>query len=231
MTAEKGLILDLWIMFLFYDGIEPPVGVFDKFKAIGPQSDTTKTMSYIDLVKQNNQFILRGQRYVITTETTPLALDHQTGVNALQSYYNHFADTAKSVLEVPNLIASIAFQPMPRAITRKAANFGGDVMSFSPEHDYLILELDYSYIGASNDEKIDSATQRLYSGFNEMIEDYIDDGSLPDIHRPLFMNDLYWRQDYWARAGEEKRERALNVRRDVDEDGFFLERTSGFKIE
>jgi hypothetical protein len=38
-------------MFLFYDGPEPPQGVFDRFKAIGP-TETTKTWdSYYDLVR------------------------------------------------------------------------------------------------------------------------------------------------------------------------------------
>jgi hypothetical protein len=37
-------------MFLFYDGPEPPQGVFDRFKALNP-TDTTKTWdTYYDLV-------------------------------------------------------------------------------------------------------------------------------------------------------------------------------------
>lgn len=38
-------------MFLFYDGPEPPKGVFDNFTALNP-TDTTKTWdSYNDLVR------------------------------------------------------------------------------------------------------------------------------------------------------------------------------------
>ncbi|KAL1961450.1 hypothetical protein VTO42DRAFT_178 [Malbranchea cinnamomea] len=230
MTANKGLLVDLWIMFLFYDGIEPPLGVFDNFTAIGPILSTTKTTSYLDLVKQNNQFILRGQRYVIATETLPLpssGTDPKAGIEVLQSLYDHFKDTAKSILEVPALIASIALQPLPRAVTRKAAERGGDLMSFSPDHDYIVLEYDYSYIGAANDRKVDSATQTLYSGSKNLIQRNIDNGVLPDIHRPLFMNDAYYRQDYWGRLGAEQRELAMAVRRDVDPQKFWQDRTSG----
>lgn len=50
VTAEHAALLNTWIMFLFYDGPEPPEGVFDKFKALEPV-DTTKTWdSYYDLV-------------------------------------------------------------------------------------------------------------------------------------------------------------------------------------
>jgi hypothetical protein len=50
-TTEHTALLSLWILFLFYDGPSPPEGVFDSFKAIGPELDTTKTWdSYYDLV-------------------------------------------------------------------------------------------------------------------------------------------------------------------------------------
>jgi hypothetical protein len=50
VTCEHGLLIHTWIMFLFYDGPEPPEGVFTNFAAIGP-TDTTKTWdSYYDLV-------------------------------------------------------------------------------------------------------------------------------------------------------------------------------------
>lgn len=50
VTSDYGALVDTWIMFLFYDGPEPPEHVFKKFKDIGP-IDTTKTWdSYYDLV-------------------------------------------------------------------------------------------------------------------------------------------------------------------------------------
>jgi len=42
-------------MFLFYDGPEPPAGVFDEFTAILHTSKTWDT--YYDLLKNNNFFI------------------------------------------------------------------------------------------------------------------------------------------------------------------------------
>jgi len=51
VTADHAALINTWIMFLFYDGPEPPKGVFDNFTALNP-IDTTKTWdSYNDLVR------------------------------------------------------------------------------------------------------------------------------------------------------------------------------------
>lgn len=59
LTAEHGLVIDLWIMFLFYNGPEPPAGVFDEFTAIEHTSTTKTWDSYYDLLKNNDAFILQ----------------------------------------------------------------------------------------------------------------------------------------------------------------------------
>lgn len=123
VTCEHGLLIHTWIMFLFYDGPEPPEGVFTNFTAIGP-TDTTKTWdSYYDLLKHNDIFILH-QRYTIATETTPLP-NKTVGAEVMQRYYDHWFNVTNTVLEVPNMLGSIAFQPMPRTITSKAKARGG----------------------------------------------------------------------------------------------------------
>jgi hypothetical protein len=43
----------------------------------------------------------------------------------MQSYYDHWFNITNTVLEVPNVIGSLALQPMPRAITSKAKAKGG----------------------------------------------------------------------------------------------------------
>ncbi|EAW10965.1 FAD-binding oxidoreductase [Aspergillus clavatus NRRL 1] len=224
VTVEKGLLIHTWIMFLFYDGPEPPEGVFTNFTAI-PHTSTTKTWdSYYDLLKHNDLFILHGQRYTIATETTPLP-NKTVGAEVMQGYYDHWLDVAKSVLDVTGVIASLAFQPMPRTITSKAKALGGDLLDFPTDQDYIIIELDYSYAFAIDDNKIDAAVQRLYGGFDNIISANIDKGLLPDVYRPLFMNDAYFRQDYWGRI--RTKEQALQTRLKYDPDGFFQKRTSG----
>ncbi|KAI9925784.1 hypothetical protein MW887_005590 [Aspergillus wentii] len=224
VTYEHAALVSTWIMFLFYDGPSPPDGVFSNFTNIGP-TDTTKTFdSYYDLLKNNDIFILHGQRYTIATETTPLP-SKKVGPKVMQKYFDHWFNVTDTVLEVPNVIGSIAFQPMPRTITSKAKAMGGDLIDFPVDQDYIVIELDFSYASASDDEKINAANKNLYSGFNTIIQDFIDDKILPDIYRPLFMNDANFGQDYWGR--NRNKEQALQTRLKYDPDGFFQNRTSG----
>ncbi|KAJ9313558.1 CAZyme family AA7 [Paecilomyces variotii] len=225
VTTEHAAVLNTWIIFLFYDGPSPPEGVFSNFTAIGPVIDSTKTWdSYYDLLKNNDQFILHGQRYTIATETTPLP-NKTVGAEVMQSYYDHFFNVSSSILEVTGLIGSLAFQPMPRTITSKAKALGGDILDLPTDQDYIIFEMDFSYSFAIDDEKVDAANQQLYNGLGELVEKHIDGGLLPDVYRPLFMNDAYYRQDYWGRV--RTKETALQTRLKYDPDGFFQKRTSG----
>ena len=60
-----------------------------------------------------------------------------------------------------------------------------------------------------------------------MVQKNIDEGLLPDLYRPLFMNDLYFRQDYWSRIDPASKAFALETRLRYDPDGFFQKRTGG----
>ncbi|KAL5352265.1 hypothetical protein ACLOAV_002212 [Pseudogymnoascus australis] len=223
-TADRSALLDTWILFFFYDGLEPPAGVFDNFTHIGPILKTTQTRSYLELVKFNDQFILEGQRYVIATETFPLP-NKTEGAEVMRSIYDHWTSVTKSIILEPGLLSSIAFQPMPRSITSKAKALGGDLMDFEATHDYIIVELDFSYLFASSDTAVDAATQNLYGGMRNIIDQHVENGLLDDIYRPLFMNDAYFREDYWGRL--RTAEKARLVRHAVDPEGFFQTRTSG----
>ncbi|PLB53475.1 FAD dependent oxidoreductase [Aspergillus steynii IBT 23096] len=224
VTAEHAALLNTWIMFLFYDGPEPPNGVFDKFKALKP-TDTTKTWdSYYDLLKNNDFFILKGQRYTIATETTPVP-DKSAGKEVMQTYYDHWFNVTKSVIDVPGVIGSLAFQPMPGAITKKAKAKGGDLYNFPTDTNYIVLELDFSYLFPASDKRIDEANRRLFNGFDEHISEFVDQGVLPDVRRPIFLNDANYAQDYWGRS--ESTQHAREVREIYDPDMFFQKRTSG----
>ena len=63
-----------------------------------------------------------------------------------------------------------------------------------------------------------------------MVDGFVADGTLPDVYRPLFMNDAYFRQDYWSRLKPQTRQAALAARQRVDPSGLFEVRTGGFKM-
>ncbi|KAJ5806765.1 hypothetical protein N7474_010357 [Penicillium riverlandense] len=223
LTSEHGAVIDLWIMFLFYDGPEPPAGVFDEFTAIDHTSTAKTWDSYYDLLKNNDFFILHGQRYTIATETTPVP----DNSSVLQEYYDHWFKVTESVLDVTGVLGSIAFQPVPKSFSQAAKAKGGDLLDVPTDTNYIFIELDFSYALSVDDDTIDQANQNLYGGMNTIIQKNIDNGVLPDVYRPLFMNDAYYRQDYWSRIKPESHQSALKTRLRYDPDGFFQTRTSG----
>ncbi|KAI0753246.1 FAD binding domain-containing protein [Daedaleopsis nitida] len=242
MTSEITVAnaVHIWIMFLFYDGPEPPVGTFDMFTSLKPDINSAKTRSYYDLLGFNDWAVLKGSIYTIATETTTLSPNASETFAHLQNCYNHWANVSKSVMDVPGLVASVAFQPYPakfaqRAKAVDAAHGGsGDMIAFDDAADRIIFEFDFSYwpgFGAGNDVKVDDATVRLYGGMKDVVDAAVGAGSIPDAYRPLFMNDGYFRQDYWGRINPDSKALAESVVSSVDPDSFWKTRTAGgFKL-
>lgn len=69
-----------------------------------------------------------------------------------------------------------------------------------------------------------------YSGLKTLVDGYVADGSLPDVYRPLFMNDCYFREDYWGRLKPEKRQFAQTIRTAVDPAGIMQTLSQGFHL-
>lgn len=229
MTAELSALgaIDMWIMFLLYDGPEPPAGVFDNFTAIGPFTNNCKTRSYYDLLSYNDFAVLKGSIYTITTETIPLP-DVSASPEVLGAVYDNWRNTTESVIGVSGIIGSIAFQPIPKLLARKALEKGGDLIDLDDDVDRLIIEFNYSYFFATDDEKMDTATQKLYTGTRDVVTQYTASGQLPEAYLPLFANDGYFRQDYFSRL--RTADFARQVRDAYDPAGFFAGRTGGWKL-
>lgn len=229
MTAELtslGLI-DMWLMFLFYDGPEPPVGVFDNFTAIAHIVDDTKSRSYADLLSHNNFGVIKTQVFTIATETIPLP-SADVGADFLGDIYNHWRNTTESVIDTLGLIGSIAFQPVPKRLARKAKEAGGDLLDLDDDIDRVILEFDFAWISSLDNERMDAAVKKLPQGAKQIVDEYTAAGKLPEAYLPLFGNDAYYSQDYFGRL--RTADFARRVRDQYDPEGFFASRTGGWKF-
>jgi hypothetical protein len=171
--------------------------------------------------------VLKGSIYAITTETLPLP-DATVGEEVMGAIYDHWRNTTESVIAVPGVIGSIAFQPIPKMLARKALERGGDLIDLDDDVDRIILEFNYSYTFATDDKKMDAATQELYKGTQALVSQFQADGKLPEAYLPLFANDGYYRQDYFGRL--RTADFARSVRDAYDPKGFFAKRTGGFKM-
>lgn len=231
MTAERtlGTAVDLWIMFLYYNGPTPPPGVFDNFTSIGSPINTCKTQSMHALLSGNNWAVVKGSVYTIGTETTPLPPPAH-GKEVLEAFYARWVSVSNSAALVPGLIASIAFQPLPKSLARVARAKGGDLLDVDEDVSRIIMELDYSFLFKSDYAKIDATMRSTYNGLQSLVKGFQQSGKLPQAHLPLFMNDCFYPQDYFGRLKPEKAALARSVRDAVDPGGLWRDRTGGFKF-
>lgn len=82
---------------------------------------------------------------------------------------------------------------------------------------------------ASCTEIMDKAIADTYNGINDIILGYIQQGKLPDVPRPLYLNDINSRQEYWGRL--DTKPKAIEAKEKYDPNGFFTGRTKGgFKL-
>lgn len=231
-TAERagGGLVDTWIMFVFYDGPEPPEHVFKNFTEISHIVDSRKTRSMAEFLSDNNWAVLKGQAYVIGTETIPLPdPSSDIALGMLPTIHEHWRNVTSEVDHILGIVASIAFQPFPRRIAQVAREKGGDLIDFDDDVDRIIIELNYSFSIKSDYDVIDQTLQDTYSGVRNRVLEWQKEGSLPDAYLPLFMNDAFFRQDYFSRLRPKYAELAKSLAEELDPNGLFRDRTGGWK--
>ncbi|KAF3481867.1 uncharacterized protein GIQ15_04626 [Arthroderma uncinatum] len=216
----------LWVIFLTYNGPTPPDDVFRNFTQVPAIRNLTKKQSYHSLMLANDQFITHGKRFAIGAETSV----HPTGPNGpavFQSFIDHWNNITDSLTSVPGMASSLALQPLPRSITTKAKESGGDVVGFDPKYDYMLLQIAVSYNNSASDSIVEDGARRYYTGQRQMIDQFTQEGKLPSAYTPLYLNDLNACQDFWGRISQATRDKALAVRRAVDPKQFFQKRATG----
>jgi len=113
VTAERANldIIDSWILFLFYDGPVVPPGIFDNFTKIGlgPITNTFRERTYADLMAFSNWVLVPASVIDIGTETIPLP-SVENSVEVLEGLHAHWRNVSSTVLDVPGIVASIAWQ-------------------------------------------------------------------------------------------------------------------------
>jgi hypothetical protein len=222
-------LLNVWIIFLFYDGPEPPPGTFDNITNIGPILNTCTTTTYYDFVSSEDSVVFMGDVYMIGTESTTLP-NTTVGLEVLSSYHDYYVDVAMANSLVPGLTATMAIQPIPKRLAQKSQENGGDLIALDNSVDRIFFEFDYSFTSTLSDAHMNTVMETLFSGVRERVLGFIGNGTIPDGYLPLFMNDANYQEDYWGRLRPETLAFARGVREAYDPKGFFRDRTGGFKL-
>lgn len=230
VTAERTNVnlLDSFIIFIFYDGPKPPAGIFKNFTDAGPITNTLKTQTYKQLMANSNWVIVPASTVHIATETIPIPSE-DNWEEVFDSLHSHWRAMADSVLLVPGIIASIAYQPFPKAIAEKARANSDDLIDAEPDAHKLIIEMNYSFLPGPFDQMADTM-EATYTGVRNRVLGFQAEGKLPDdVYLPLFANYAFFRQDYWGRLKPESRAHAAAVSAEYDPEGLFRDRTGGWR--
>lgn len=230
VTAERGNVdlIDTWIVFIFYDGPVAPPGTFANFTNAMPLLNTCKTQSYAQLIGGSNWVVVPASVVDIATETVPVpAVKH--GEEVMQGIHAHWRNISGTTLLEPGIIASIAYQPFPKAIAREARKRSPDLIDAEEDGDKMIIEMNYSFVLQSSFGRMADTIEATYSGVRNRVKQWQGEGKLPDVYLPVFMNYGFFREDYWGRLKPESRSFAKRVAASVDPQGLFRERTGGWK--
>ncbi|KAI1369390.1 hypothetical protein F5Y08DRAFT_334799 [Xylaria arbuscula] len=222
-------LLDTWILFLFYDGPSPPADLFRNFTEAGvPVANFAKQRTYSEYISGSNWVVVKGSVVQIGTETIPLPSSQDSDV-VMEGIHAHWRDVSASTLLELGGIASIAYQPFPKAIATQAKARAPDLIDADDDVDRLILELNYSFIPQIDYQKMGDVLEATYTGVRERVVGWQEEGILSDVYCPIFLNYGFYRQDYWARLKPESRAFAQEVAAKYDPDDFFRNRTGGWK--
>lgn len=245
VTGEVAIdtLLEIFIVFFFYDAATPPAGVFDAFDAIPTLTNGTKTQSYADLLSSDDGTNLYGLRYLIRGTTLP-NLPSPLGEGLFLDHYITWKDYVllNSPLH-PGFIFSLAFQPLPSTIATHGPNaLGLD----SRNGDFVWMEYDVSWLTALEDDEAHAMAINITTTVKEMVKEKYDGKGLKNTNwQPggagvgegdgkggeglTFLNDAMFDQDPVASYGMGGQEKLKEVKGVVDP-GRFFGRTGGFGI-
>lgn len=179
-------------------------------------------------------------RYLIRGTTLP-NLPSPDGENLLNYHYNTWKSYVMRVgIPFPGFIFSIAFQPYPKSIAQASLDRGGNALALDPRTgDHIFMEYDISWqLGVNDDtahsfamaitDEIDRYAMDTYGG--AACTNSVGPSQEDDSFTPIFMNDAMYDMQPLQSYKNGSYERLLQAKRKYDPEGFFTERTGGFKF-
>jgi hypothetical protein len=238
-------LVQIFVVFYFYNDASGPGAILDEFNAIEALSDQTKAgWLFGDLLKDNGQFAFDGMRYLIRENTIP-SLPGSIGMDLFNYTFNswHDASMLRVLGAVDNLVFNMAFQPVPHQLIQASAKSpsGGNRLGMLPETgDHIFTEYDLSWLLPTSDTLPAKYTEEV----TQPVADYqrakysntaptnYKSGNLSFTNfNPIFMNDAMYNQDPLQSYGEETYNRLAQIQKQVDPLGLFSKRTKGWKFQ
>lgn len=196
----------------------PPV--FENFTSLPQMFSTMRISNLTDFTLELAANDAGGRRQLFITGT------YSNSAKMMSKIFDLANGTVQGIADVPNLSYSLSFQPMPTAITSKAAARGGNSLGVSAKDGNLFNCL----LTVSWDSKADDA--RIYSHAKALFgQAEAEARELGLFNKYLYLNYAAEWQDPIAGYGAEVKERLRKVAKKYDPTGVFQKQMpGGFKL-
>lgn len=144
----------------------------------------------------------------------------------MQAFYTKWQSTVDTLKDAEGFIFTLGFHPLTKSLLEASAKAGGNAMNIPPSDGPLFVVLiNPIWKQATDDNRIFAAIDSFVAELRRLATEK---GLL---HRYIFTNYAYWKDNVLAGYGEESLERMKGVSRKYDPDGMFqVGVPGGFKL-
>ncbi|KAK2757544.1 hypothetical protein FQN54_004513 [Arachnomyces sp. PD_36] len=232
-------LINLFTIFFFYDGPEPPAHVFADFDAILPFIKNVKTQRYPELTDLPAASSDAGQSTANGVNSFP-NMDAGNMTEFLEWHWNQANEAAikRSVSRFDIQLFTMAIQPIPASMQKVAAAKGPSPLAMDHRNgDKIWIEYNIGWLNPDCSEDCPKAVKDLLDEARSyQVDNYAgvpptnyESGDLSYVpYNPLFMNDAQGTQDVLKSYGSDNYQRLKSIHQTLDPDGFFTTRQQCF---
>ncbi|KAK3940776.1 hypothetical protein QBC46DRAFT_287403 [Diplogelasinospora grovesii] len=210
------------VMYHTQGEVNPPS--LQPFTAVHPQIEqmgTMRTSTHLGFCEELSKFSSNGMRQYWASVTI------KPDVALMESFHGEWQETLAAIKDVHGLIFSFGFHPLTKALLINSAKAGGNAMDIPPSDGPLfVILINPCWTLPQDDSRIFAAVEALVAGFRRLA----DEKGL--LHRYIFTNYAYYKDDVMAGYGEESLERLRATSKKYDPRGMFQTTgvPGGFKL-
>ncbi|KAK4500372.1 hypothetical protein PRZ48_008561 [Zasmidium cellare] len=229
------------IMFMFYDGPNPPADLFKDFDDVQELFSTTKTKSYYDMSQEAGGAAITGFGNSFRETTFP-NLEEDSMTEFLSYMFDQFySSTFESGLQDLDVqVTGFDPQPLSVKIAQASQKQGGNALGLDPNHgDRIWVEHNLLWTNPTCNDKCPQQSEQLSDLVLEYMKEKYPNALATNFKSgnssftnfsPLFMNDASPNQDVYSSYGAENLARLKQIKAAYDPSGFFTQRQGGFKL-
>ncbi|KAF2113376.1 hypothetical protein BDV96DRAFT_496359 [Lophiotrema nucula] len=145
----------------------------------------------------------------------------------IETMYAKYQSTLTQIKDAEGLTFSFGFMPLSKSMLANSLKAGGNAFDIPASDGPLFIVLvNPTWASVADDERVTAGTEKLVAEFRELAREK---GLL---HRWVFPNYAFWKEDLFKSYGEESVARLRGVAKTYDPEGIFQKAVpGGFKLE